>query len=101
VAFYVGKAIRLACWGGTTSSPSGGYRNQSGTLYDPSAPALRYRLPGANTVTVSAGSLTRDGVGLYSYVLTPTIDGDAMATFVSADGAYAEPLAFEISPAPL
>ena len=68
---------------------------------DPATPSLKYRLPGASEVTVSGGGLTHDGTGLYSYSLIPTSDGDAMAVYVSNDGAYSDPLSFKIEPAPL
>lgn len=101
VSFFVGKAMRIANWGGTTGSPTGGFRNSSGTLYDPPSPAIRYRIANQTEVTVSGGSLTHDGTGLYSTVVTPAVDGDLMATAVSGDGAYADPQTAKIEPAPL
>lgn len=101
MAYYVGKAIRISNWLGTTASPTGGYRNLTGALYDPTTPSLVYRLPGGNRVVVSGGGLVKDGVGLYSLIVTPTADGDAMAAFTSSDGAYSDVITFKVEPAPL
>lgn len=99
VANYVGKALLIRNWSGTTASPTGGFRNTAGTLYDPPSPQLIFRPPNGPRTVVSGGSLTHDGTGLYSYVYTPTADGDLMATYTSGDGAYADPVTTSISPA--
>ena len=41
MAYYVGEAIALSNWTGPSATPTGGYRNASGTLYEPTTPALR------------------------------------------------------------
>lgn len=99
--FYVGQAIRLANWSGPLASPSGGYLNQSGALYDPTTPSLTYQLPGStSSTTVSGGSLVKDAVGLYHLVVTPTKDGTIVGAWKSNDGAY-QSFTVEIQPAPV
>jgi len=96
---FVGKAIRIANWGGTAGNPVGGFRNSAGALYDPPSPAFRYRLASGITQVISGSGLTHDGTGLYSATLIPTIDGDLVATAVSGDGAFADPVTTKIEPA--
>jgi hypothetical protein len=98
--YYVGQAINLSNWTGPLATPTGGYRNASGTLYDPTTPTLRYKLPGAAVVSVTGGSLTKDGVGLYHSVVTPAVDGVIFGAWLSNDGAY-HSFTVDVQPAPI
>lgn len=99
--YFVGEAIRLSNWTGPLATPTGGYLNQSGALYDPATPSLSYLLPGSAAVTtVSGGSLTKDGTGLYHLVVTPTKDGVIFGAWKSNDGAY-QTFSIDVQPAPL
>src|ERR1700737_387098 len=101
MAFYVGKSCRIANWAGALANPSGGFRDVNGLLYDPSVPSCKYRLPGGTTQTVSGGSLTKDGVGLYSLTITPNTAGDAIALYSSSDGALSDAVTWKIEASPL
>lgn len=96
-SYSVGQAIWLANYVGPTASPTGGYRNTSGVLYDPATVTLKYQLPGGAVQTVTP---TKDAVGLYHYVITPTAPGDGQYAFLSSDGAYANST-FQVFPAPI
>lgn len=102
---FVGKALTIANWQNATMNTAlpltGGFKNRSGTLYDPPSPALKYRIGNQAEVTISGGGLTHDGTGLYSALIVPTVDGDLVATATSGDGAYADPITTKIEPAPL
>jgi hypothetical protein len=100
MAYYVGQAITLSNWTGPLATPTGGYKNASGALYDPSTPTLRYRLPGQTVTSVSGGSLTKDATGLYHTVVTPTADGVIVGAWLSNDGAY-QPFTVDVQPAPI
>lgn len=98
--YFPGQAITLSNWTGPLATPTGGYRNAAGTLYDPATPTLRYRLPGAAVQAVSGASLVKDGVGLYHLNVTPAADGVIVAAWLSNDGAY-QPFTVDVQPAPI
>ena len=99
--YFVGQAIRLSNWTGPSASPTGGYLNQSGVLYDPTTPSLSYLLPGSAAITtVSGGALTKDATGLYHTLVTPAKDGTIVGAWKSNDGAY-ERFTVEVQPAPV
>jgi hypothetical protein len=100
MGYVVGQAIRLSNWSGPLATPTGGFLNQSGVLYDPATPTLRYRLPGQAVQSVSGGSLTKDGVGLYHTVVIPTADGVIVAAWLSNDGAY-QSFTVDVQPPPI
>lgn len=103
MAYCVGQAIRLSNWTGPSATPTGGYRNASNTLYDPTTPTLRYKLPGASVVTltpVTSPALTKDGVGLYHAIVTPAADGVIFGAWLSNDGAY-QSFTVDVQPAPI
>lgn len=99
--FFANEAIRLSNWTGPSATPTGGFLNESGVLYDPATPTLRYRLPGSSGPTsVSGGSLVHDGTGLYHLNVTPLTDGVIYGAWLSNDGAY-QPFTVDVQPAPI
>lgn len=100
MSYFVGQAIKLSNWSGPLATPTGGFLNTSGALYDPATPTLRYRLPGATVTSVSGGSLTKDGTGLYHAIVTPGADGVIVGAWLSNDGAY-QSFTVDVQPAPI
>jgi hypothetical protein len=98
--YFTTQAIRLSNWTGPLATPTGGYLNQAGALYDPATPTLRYRLPGSTVTSVSGAGLVRDGIGLYHLNVTPVSDGVIYGAWLSNDGAY-QPFTVDVQPAPI
>jgi hypothetical protein len=83
--YLAGNLIRVASYSGLVTSPTGGFRDATGTLADPSVVTLKYRPgPGAALVTVTypASPIVRDGAGLYH------ADLDTSAAIVTATWTY-------------
>jgi hypothetical protein len=73
--YLAGNVVRVATYSGSTDNPAGGFRDQDGTLADPTTVTLRYRPgPGAAVVTVAypASPVIRDGTGLFHADLDTT-----------------------------
>lgn len=98
--YYPGKAILLSNYSGPTTSPTGGYRNLAGALYDPTTVTLKYRLPGAAVTSVTTPTLVKDAVGLYHLVVIPASDGVIVGAWLSSDGAY-QPFTVDVQPPPI
>jgi hypothetical protein len=73
--YLAGNIVRVATYSGTIAAPVGGFRDQNGTLADPTTITLSYRKgPAAAIVTVTypAAPIVRDGAGLYHADLDTT-----------------------------
>jgi hypothetical protein len=82
-----GTLVRVATYAGQVSSPTGGFRDATGTLVDPLVVTLRYRTSEAGpvtTVTYPASPIVRDSAGLYRADLDSTGTGGDMWTYAWA-----------------
>ena len=73
--YLAANIIRVATYSGTIALPVGGFRDQFGTLANPTVVTLSYRQgPGAPIVTVvyPAAPIINDGPGLYHADLDTT-----------------------------
>jgi hypothetical protein len=73
--YLAGSLVRVATYAGDIISPVGGFRDDTGTLADPTTITLKYR-PGTEasivTVTYPAAPVVRDAAGLYHADLDTT-----------------------------
>jgi hypothetical protein len=73
--YLAGSLVRVATYAGPLPDPAGGFRDDTGTLADPTSITLKYR-PGvvASVVTViyPAVPIVRDAAGLYHADLDTT-----------------------------
>jgi hypothetical protein len=62
-----GSLVRVANYKGTIANPTGGFRNVSGALTDPTVITLAYSLDGGTPTVVvyPASPIIQDAVGLY------------------------------------
>jgi len=84
-SYLAGSLVRVATYSGPISSPTGGFRDATGTLADPTTVTLSYR-PGPGqalvVVTYPSAPIIKDGTGLYH------ADLDTTAATVSAVWTY-------------
>lgn len=73
--YLAGTLVRVATYAGDIISPVGGFRDDTGTLADPTTITLKYR-PGVSasvvTVIYPAAQIVRDDAGLYHADLDTT-----------------------------
>lgn len=99
---YAGQPVWLMNYTGSVANPTGGFRDNTGTLVDPSTITLSVRTPNGTVTTYNAGQLTKDAVGLY-HLPTDTTGQPGWWRFAwSSTGPQTyEPLSFSVTPAPL
>lgn len=73
--YLAGSLVRVATYVGDIASPVGGFRDDTGTLADPTTVTLKYR-PGVSAMVVTviypAEPIVRDEAGLYHADLDTT-----------------------------
>lgn len=84
-SYLAGSLVRVANYSGSVANPTGGFRDSSGVLADPTVVRLEYRAgPGQPLVTLTypATGMVKDATGLYH------LDWDTTPALVSAVWTY-------------
>lgn len=82
--YYAGTLVRVATYTGLIASPTGGFRDNTGTLADPVLVVLQYRTSEngpLTTITTPDSRIVHDATGLFHADLDTTGSAEALWTY--------------------
>lgn len=96
-----GQIVRVANWSGTVADPTGGFRDDTDTLIDPTSITLTVEYADGTSQTFSADQLSKDGVGLYHLDLDTSAHAGTWVVAWSSTGPQTyQPFYLEVEPKP-